>query len=203
MSINLIDYFSLAVFAFLLGAQLFWRPQAFKLIKLASYVSVIGVFLVLIIYSIVLYFFWEAATFSRLLLPPHTSITYFLFFILTRFWGQYLVSLFIALIFGLTAYKLNSKFGNRFMELEEPYLIFLALFFIGHPFWVIYFISILAAEILFIIIRRLLGDQGRVSFYYLWLAVAIFVIILKEPNPLVIIPGLESILKVFYLRFKL
>ena len=131
------------------------------------------------------YFIWINNDLTKLFLPPYASLDYFIFYVRTRFFNAYLLSLVAGLGGALAAYFLNKRFQERFFEKIEPYLLGTALFLVGHPGWIFYLIILLT---LFLIINFLLStfhfllnkEMPRISLYYLWLPAAIFTILISR-----------------------
>lgn len=183
MNITLIDYFGLAIFLFLFTAQLFLRSRVHRLTDYATLIGTAGVFLILLSFSVGQYYLWQQEPASRGLLPPYNpnGYSFAINYIFFRFWAQYLLSFAIALLFGFLSNLFNKRLGGKFLEKEESHFIFLAIFFIGHPFWILYFLAVLIGAVLYTLAVRLFRYAERVPFYYLWLSVAIGVICLKQP----------------------
>lgn len=84
------------------------------------------------------------------------------------------------------ANKLNNRFEKRFFEEEEPYLGALAMFLLGQPLWMFYFVVVMAIGVLgslFLIIKaKMAGSETfrRFPFYYLWITVAIILLLIKN-----------------------
>ena len=105
---------------------------------------------------------------------------YFISYSRMNIFGHYLVALISALGFLIGTNLLNKKCNERFFEKEEPYLGALAIFLIGYPGWIFY-LGILIA--IYLIIHFLSIKKGslfiqRLSLYYFWMPVAIFVILI-------------------------
>lgn len=172
-----------------LGAQISLRlfgieRQIFKFI-FALLIFLILAFLVF--QSFQQYFIWEGNDLSKNLLPPYQGINYFIFYVFTRFFAPYLISLAVALAFLFSAKILNRKFGERFFYPEEIYIGASAIFLAGHPGWLFYVILLLFVYVLtqlfFVAKYLILNTQyssPRISLYWLWIPTAIFVIILMD-----------------------
>jgi len=123
---------------------------------------------------------WQSSELGKLFLPPHQSFGYFIFYVRTRFFISYLLSLAVGLAGLLTAQFLNKRYQERFFETAEPYLLGTALFLSGHPGWILYaviagFLSVLVSSFHFWRVR----ETRRLSFYYLWLPAALFTIMIS------------------------
>lgn len=191
-----LNIFDLIIFAFLLGAQIFLRffvdkfqsqeIETLKIIKIVFLFSIVIVFSLLFYQSYLQYRAWSSDELSKHLLYQETnfglpfSVNYFVFYVGSRFFAPYLISLIAASVFLLSAQKLNKKYEERFFEPEEPWLGALAFFLLGHPAWLFYFVLLILFYFLLSIFYFLLRKkQERIPFYYLWMPTAIFVIIIK------------------------
>ena len=131
------------------------------------------------------YIAWrDGGSFTQLLVPPHQSIAYVFGYHFTRFGLYYLISLVAALLLLVLANRFNIKFKRRFFEDEEPYLGALAVFILGNPVWnyawIYYIIALLLIASLVTSYRLLITKENRrFSLYWLWLPVAILVILIK------------------------
>src|SRR3989344_3701721 len=172
----MLSVFSLFVLIVVLGAQILRRPFLAKYIFLFS-ISV--VFAALFYRSYLQYQVWSQNGISKFLLPPHQSANYFIFYVITRFFASYLISLAAAILFFIAASILNKKYRERFFYPEEFWLGALSLFLVGHPGLIFYFIFLVLAylsiQFFFFLIFRF--PFFRVSLYYLWTPIAIFVIL--------------------------
>jgi len=123
-----------------------------------------------------------ASDFTKFLLPPYQSINYFIGYSLFHFFTAHLISLVFAFSFLKIAKYYNKKFEERFFYPEEYYLGALAIFLSGFPGIFLYIISIFFASVLgSLILNKFSTLRGeRVSFYYLWIPTAIFVIIISK-----------------------
>lgn len=188
-------YFSLSILILSLGAQIilrffgiklrnyeFLRIYKKKFFKHIFIFSAILVFSILFYDSYLQYFTWSQNELSKMFLPPYQPINYFLFYVGMRFFGPYLISLVFAFLFFVVAKELNKKYQERFFYEEEFYIAALAIFLIGYPLAIFYLIAVISIYLLahFILIgaSRNLGE--RLSTYYLWLPIAISVIIISE-----------------------
>ncbi len=187
----------LAILILTFGAQIFLRSLSLKFknfeflqkyelkfLKYIFYFSIFAVFPSLIYYSYQQYIVWQSAEPSKFLLPPYQNINYFLYYIGMRFFASYIVSLSVAFLFLFAAKYFNKKYDERFFYPEEIYLSALALFLSGHPGWLFYFIGLillyLFLHLLLAVSRRLSVNETRISLYYWWIPMAIFVIILNN-----------------------
>jgi hypothetical protein len=157
------------------------RAKALKIFRLIFIVS-IAVVLFLIAYKIfILYQLWLKNDFYRHLLPPESL--YFYSFSWHNFIKPFFISLLIAFVFILISKFFNRKYNERFFDNEEYYVGALALFLTSYPgcFFYIFFLLIfyLIAHLVFFFFLRQ-KQAIRLSLYYFWIPVAIFVIIIKD-----------------------
>jgi len=172
---TLADYFSLGILAIVMGAQIFLRPLALRIARIALWLAVFLIVIILVYWSLAQYRLWhESGEVARYLLPPYQTIGYFLSYVFFRFWLQYLISFVLGLLIGWGAYYANKKFQDKFFYLEEIYILIVTIFLVGHPLWLLYLVVVLT---LWCLISLVSG--GRVSFYYFWIPVAASVILLK------------------------
>ena len=133
------------------------------------------------------YWVWAGNELSKNLLPPYQSANYFIFYVFTRFFAPYLISLAAALVFLFLTKILNKKYGERFFEPEEFYLGASAIFLSGHPGWLFYVVFLLAIYVLIQLFSTVKSSilnskfsPVRVSLYWLWIPTAIFVILIQR-----------------------
>lgn len=129
---------------------------------------------------------WEGDALSRMFLPPYRSFDYFVYYARYHFFDPYLLSAAAGIFFFAAARFINRRYGYRFFEIIEPYLIFVALLCVGTPGWMLYVIGFL--------VTYLVGSIGvtiyemgikkapapRVSAYYFWLPSAISTILISR-----------------------
>lgn len=184
----LIFYSSLIILILLFGIQLGFRflkigqERFFHVVRIVFFASVFIIFIFLFYYSREQFFAWyKAGPPAQYLVPPFTSIGYFLYYVLTRFWASYLASLAAAILFFYAAKKLNKKYQERFFYPEEYYFLALGIFLTGHPGWLFYLFLVLSAYLLISGFKTIiLKYKERISFYYLWLPTAILVILISR-----------------------
>ncbi|MEK7634553.1 MAG: hypothetical protein AAB396_01550 [Patescibacteria group bacterium] len=187
----------LAILSFTFGAQIllrslslkfknyeFLQEYELKFLKYIFYFSIFAVFSSLIYYSYQQYIVWQSAEPSKFLLPPYQSVNYFLYYIGMRFFAPYIVSLSISILFLFVAKIFNKKYDERFFYPEELWFGALALFFAGWPGSLFYFIGLiliyLILHLLLAVSRKSLIKETRISLYYWWIPLAIFVILLSN-----------------------
>lgn len=122
---------------------------------------------------------WSGNEISKFLLPPHHSINYFFFYIFTNFFQKQLIAFGAAFLFLAAAFLLNKKFQERFFEKEEPYLGALAIFLVGHPWWIYYFIVIGLIGVIGTLYLKIRHSEKRFPFYNFWTPIAIVLIVIK------------------------
>lgn len=94
------------------------------------------------------------------LIPSYDGGVYFLYFLLTRLWGEYFISLIFALIFLWAMLTLNKKYESRFFYDEEPYFGAVAIFITGWPGWLYYLIVLLATFLVFNAMGTVMARRG-------------------------------------------
>ena len=183
-------FFSLAVLATAFVFQIAtyktyksnWTDRTYKIFFWLSIASVV-LFYLYLVYS--RYLGWSAGGgASKFLVPPYTGISYVFGYELSRFLMYYLFALVPAFALLFSAKHFNRKFGEKFFENQEPYLGALSVFFLGHPDWGyawIYYIGVLlvAAVVLSLVKGHLSKQSERLSLRFLWLPVAILVILIN------------------------
>jgi hypothetical protein len=120
------------------------------------------------------------------LLPPYQKITeFFLYYIDYRFILPAVFPILVGLFFFLMAKFINRLAGERFFEKEEPWMLFYAIIFLGHPMWFVYiFLILIIAIVLYLLqlVFKKIQLNERLPLYYLWLPFAIFVFFLQKIN---------------------
>lgn len=186
---------SLVILVIAFGASRFaGRPFGVKFIKTIFIFAIAVVFSLLIYYSYQQYIAWSGVEPSKFLLPPYQSIDYFIKYVGARLFAPYIISLSAAILFLFATKKLNKKYEERFFEPEELWLGALSLFLIGWPAAFFYFIGLI---LIYLIIHTsyfiIHNSSIRISLYYWWLPLAIFVILI---NKWLINLGLWKLLKI-------
>lgn len=173
--------FSFLFLSCLWGIQLTRRSLLTKL-RWFIFGALAGLAALLTYYTALQYFTWlTGGALARFLLPPHQSISYFLFYSYTEFWANYLIAGALGAL-GFFAIKLyNKKHQEMLFYREEPLLCFLAFLLVGHPLWVIYSTLLLIALLCGTFYSRFVRKTNeRVSFYYLWIPVALLTLALSS-----------------------
>ncbi|MFH0712461.1 MAG: hypothetical protein V2A55_01210 [Candidatus Jorgensenbacteria bacterium] len=185
-----IGFFSLAV----LVAALVFQVATYKTNKSnGSYKSYRALFWFLVA-SIVLFYFYlvyslylawsSGGGIGKFLVPPYGGISYVFGYQFSRFLLHYLVALAVAFALLVSAKRLNRRFGERFFESQEPYLGAISVLLLGQSVWdyawIYYLIAILALAVVgSLVVSHWLKRKERFSLYWLWLPVAILVILIK------------------------
>ncbi len=169
------------------GRSVWFENNKQKLFKYIFIFSIIAIFAFLISQSFQQYQAWAGDELTKNLLPPYQSVNYFIFYIFTRFFAPYLISLVVALAFLFSAKILNKKCGERFFYPEELYFGAAAIFLTGHPGWLFYVVLLLVVYVLAQLFSTakssILNTQyssPRISLYWLWIPTAIFVILIQR-----------------------
>ncbi len=180
---------ALVLLAVILGAQLIISKTKFAGKRNGFWIFglfVLAVFGFQIYFSWKQYGIWKNDEMGKFLLPPHQDFDYFVFYVRSRFFNPYLLSLSFGALFFWAAKYLNKKYDGRFFEPIEPYLLGASMFAVGHPMWLFYFIILI---ILYFIINSLFtihnslfkkGEMPRISLYCVWLPAAIFTILISK-----------------------
>ncbi|MGB9847757.1 MAG: hypothetical protein ACPLKV_00880 [Minisyncoccia bacterium] len=120
------------------------------------------------------------------LLPPYQKLSqFFLHYIDYRFLLPAIFPILVGLLFFFLANILNRLAGERFFEKEEPWMLFYAIIFLGHPMWLVYIFLILIIAIILYLVQlafKKIQFNQRLPLYYLWLPLAIVVFFLQKVN---------------------
>jgi len=178
----------LALIALLLGSSAFTggRSLLFATRRYLLAFSSLVVFGACFYYARLHFLAWGANEIMRAFVPPYNKdgIGYFLKFLFHELFNIYLISLATAvlLIFVLNYY--NRKYDERFFYKEEVYFAATAIFIVGYP-GIIYYLLGLLFLYLFLHIASLAtqGAGGQISTYYMWLPLALLVILIVEYLP--------------------
>ncbi len=159
-----------------------WTDRTYKILFWLSVASVV-LFYLYLVYS--RYLSWNSGGgVGKFLVPPYNGISYVFGYELSRFLMYYLFALVPAFALLFSAKHFNRRFGERFFENQEPYLGALSVFFLGHPdwgyAWVYYIVGLLTISVIgSLVINHWLKKNERFSLYWLWLPVAILVILIN------------------------
>lgn len=122
---------------------------------------------------------WAQDPLAQFYLPPHQSWSYFILYVGRRFILSWVIAAVAGLFIWGSAHFFNKKYDERFFEAEEPFLFGLATFAAGYPTFLFYVIAMLLVGLLLTLIFAVL-KKGRAPLYYLWLPVAISVILIVD-----------------------
>jgi len=176
------DKFSIVVLFFLIATQLFNRNFPVKYVKFCFFLSIAAMFFAASYSAFLQYEAWKTNPMSVFLLPPHASWTYFAWYVIPRFFSPLLVAVISALILKIVSEFLNKRFGERFLEKEEGWLLATGIFMSGYP-GLLFYVPLMLVSGLFLSIFYSALKKGRAPFFYLWLPVAVFAILLKSQIP--------------------
>ncbi len=177
--IGLISFVILVV-AFLFQLK---SNNSYKIYKAFFWVSVAVIILYYFYLVYAQYLIWkDGSELTKFLVPPYESIFYVFGYHFTRFLLYYLIAFAVAVIFFFSAKRLNQRFGGRFFEPAEPYLGVLSVFLLGNPAWNYawaYYLAVILLTAVIVTGYRLLvtRENRRFSLYWLWLPVAILVML--------------------------
>jgi len=142
----------------------------------------------LVIFSVLFYIargqflFWHDNEFSRNFVPPYspTGIGYFLLFIFYHLYGEFIFSFLSAYLFLACASAINNRYKQRFFYEDELYLGAAGIFLTGYPDLIYYIFLFLGLYLaLQLIISAYARESVRISPYYLWLPLALFLIVVQ------------------------
>ncbi len=142
-------------------------------IGILSYIGIGGA---LLYWVVALYISWKGSEIAKFFLPPYQSPVYF-FETAWRFVGPWFLSGLAGSLLWKGAEYCNQKFGGRFLESGEAFLIGLGFFLSGYPGFLWYGAAMLALGLILSLIYEIAG-WGRAPLYYWWVPVAMFGIIL-------------------------
>lgn len=140
------------------------------------------------------YLVWREDNFAKHFLPPFRSYWYLFSYHAVRFLMYYGLALAVGLGTFFLARRANRKFNERFFEIEEPWLAWLAIFMLGNRdwfsgwAWILYLFLVFGVYLvlhLFFLARsafrnRRLSDTPRAPLYWLWMTMAALTIIIAE-----------------------
>ena len=171
-----------ATFAFiLLGAQIFRRSFLEKRQNIIAVASVIWIALGASLLSFLQYRVWSGNGMSSYLLPPYTDISYFLYYVGTRFFLPFVASLIFAALFFAAMRVMNKRKGEIFFDKGEIIIASIAIFLSGFPGVLIFVPTLIIFYLLYHILNVARGKKGeRIPLFFLWLPVAISVILINN-----------------------
>ena len=125
------------------------KHQLLRFLKIFIVIVFILNILVSFTKTLATYFSWKSDSLSKHLLPPDTSISYFLGYSFLHYFFALLITILFALLVFFTLKKFNQKFEETFFYDEEPYLASFGILTVGWPNCLIYLILILFLGVLF------------------------------------------------------
>lgn len=129
-----------------------------------------------IIKTINQYYSWSANELSQLLLPPHQSIKYFIFYAFSRFWLGVLIGAGVSFLFYLFL-KFLGKRQSRFFIKGEIGLGFLTALISGWPNFVIFLPLVFIFTVLIAVYRQLVLKELYTTLGYPFLLAAFVVFV--------------------------
>lgn len=192
---NYIKFLPLAYIVITAGL-IFGLPngRAKRFIKPAVVFVLVSVFLKIILEFVGQYYIWAHGDASRGLLPPYTSIDYFLGYCAYRFAWPVIAAILVGCVFILLAKILNKYFDQRFFEEDEPWHLIFGLIVVGHPYWIFYIFAVIISAVafyLFDLIFKKIKFGQVFSLYRFWIPMALVVMIFSEW--IIKIPILQSL----------
>jgi len=169
-------------------AQLIYGKTRLAFMRVGSFgfllliISILAVFGFALYQSWQQYLLWSSNDFSKLFLPPYRDWSYFVFYVRTRFFNPYLISLAVGLMMMVVARQANKKYSHRFLEPIEPYLMGIGTFLVGYPLCFLYIPFVLLIGVVGSSILSLVDMPAgrRFSLYYLWLPVVLLTILISR-----------------------
>lgn len=150
-----------AVLLFLYAAQSFleWKgkitPTFFgKIYKLLPIILISFYVFYALIKTFAQYYVWSHNSLSKLFLPPHQNLSYFLFYSFGRFWLNALLAVAAAFLFYLLLKRLNRYRRGLFKD-GETEIGFAAALLSGWPGFVVFVPIVFIVTIILSIIRSL------------------------------------------------
>ncbi len=176
------EYVIVILLFIILGTQIYLRPFEIKHIKYIFNFSIALLVAYLSYISFSQYNLWTSGSnLGRYLLPPYNTFSYFIFYILSRIWAKYLISFLFGILFFFLLQRYNKRKESSIFYEEEYYLSAISLFLVGWPGIVFYLILLILIFSMSSIIATIIkGKSFRLSTYYFWIPISIFVIILSS-----------------------
>jgi len=142
--------------------------------------------------SFLTYLSWEKNSLSHLLLPPFTSINYFFSYIFFHFFRPTFFNLFLSLLFLALLKIFNKIFKGRLFFEEEIYFVSLGILISPFPTNLLLIFCAFLSGVFISLTRRIFKRKSEfISLYYLWLPLAILMIIFK--NFILTLPILKNL----------
>ncbi|HNW96695.1 MAG TPA: hypothetical protein PLQ44_02210 [Candidatus Paceibacterota bacterium] len=165
-----------------------------RFIKPAVIFVLISITLKIILEFFGQYYIWMHGDASRGLLPPYTSINYFLGYCAYHFAWPVIAAILVGWIFIVLAKILNKRFDQRFFEDDEPWHLIYGLIIVGHPYWIFYIFAVIGFAVVFYLFNLIFKKMrfGQVfSLYRFWIPIALIVMVFSEW--IIKIPFLQSL----------
>lgn len=177
-----------------------------RFLKLISLILPLFILCLALLKTIINYFTWLNNPLSRNLLPPSTSITYFLRYSFQHYFFAAIVTIAFAYFISLLILWFNKKFQEIFFYDEEPYFASIGILLTGWPgclfylclvlfLGVVYHFFFILVKTIFIKRKRNLSlkntqplsennipeeENPRLSLFHFWLPAALLVLILND-----------------------
>lgn len=139
------------------------------------------------------YFIWKRDPFSQFLLPPHTSITYFLGYVETHFLRTALYALGSAVVVGLILMALKWYSKGRMVDLLDVRLGALGALMVGWPNVLMYVFVILLGASFWTIAGRLFSKGQPVYTPLTWFFPTVALLLLVGGDYAQPLVGLSSL----------
>ena len=168
---------SLLIFSFIFqrGSKEIFRASF--LIYLFGISLLIGISL---LQAFLTYLSWEKNSISRLLLPPFTPISYFFSYAFFHFFRPALFNVFLSLFFLALLKFFNKIFKGRLFFEEEIYFAAFAILASPFPTNFLLIILVFFGGIIISLIKKIWKRKTELtSLYFLWIPLAILMIIFK------------------------
>jgi len=166
-------------FIFIAGFLLYWfkrkKIPSEKILKTAIFI-LLGILIIKVLFlSIAHWLIWSHDPLTIRMLPPITSITYFLFRIWRLCFMELTLNIGLALLAWLGVFFLNKKGNSRFFYEEEKWLIVLGILVNSWPASLIFVCLVLMFGLITHIIKTIFikDKESRLSFLYFWLPIAL------------------------------
>ncbi|OGM91247.1 hypothetical protein A2755_02490 [Candidatus Wolfebacteria bacterium RIFCSPHIGHO2_01_FULL_48_22] len=167
--------FSIVLFATNFASQRFNFPR--RRLDL-FWLNAIFVFLFLSVLTYLQYSGWANSPLTAYLLPPKTSVSYFIQYVFFRIWSSHIMSFGFALlaVYGLRIY--NKKKEGALLREHEEWIAGSAILLSGFPGVVLFVPVFFMLFLLTTAVQTLRkGKEYRVSPYYMWFPTALCVIL--------------------------
>jgi len=127
------------------------------------------------------YSIWQSHDVSKFLLPPFRDNAYFFSYIFFKFWAPFLIAIAVGLVFLLLSLWYNKKKQDKIFYKEEPWIIAMILGSLSWPIIIIYIPAFFIIFVIGVIIKTIIkGTNSRMSPRFLWIPIALFVILISE-----------------------